>query len=267
MQRSRTWWLATGLAVAACGKGEKNPGIAADSNAVTDSATGAGSMSSESSSSGPQAIVTVLYNQPKDTAKFEQYYRDTHIPLVQAGQKEVGFTKAELTRFRSTLDGKKPTFYRQAELYFNSMDDLKKGVATPAFKKIGDDLKNFATGGLIGMTAMETGDKSDASCPALVTVIYNQPKDSAKFEKYYSDTHLPLVSGNQSEIGFTRADLTRFDANLDGSKPAKYRQAELCFDSMDALKKGLATAGFKKVGGDLPNFATGGLTGLIGEQQ
>jgi hypothetical protein len=30
-----------------------------------------------------------------------------------------------------------------------------------------------------------------------------------------------------------------------------------------ALKKGTATPGFKKVAGDLPNFATGGLDGLI----
>ena len=45
---------------------------------------------------------------------------------------------------------------------------------------------------------------------AIVTVIYNQPKDSAAFESYYSATHLPLVSNNQSEVGFTRADLTRF---------------------------------------------------------
>ena len=30
------------------------------------------------------------------------------------------------------------------------MAALKKGTATPAFKKVGDDLKNFATGGLFG---------------------------------------------------------------------------------------------------------------------
>ena len=98
-------------------------------------------------------------------------------------------------------------------------------------------------------------------------MIYNQPKDSAAFESYYKDHHLPLVGGGQSEIGFTRADLTRFESNLDGSAPVKYRQAELCFNSMDELKKGTATEAFKKVGADLPNFATGGLTGLIGEQQ
>jgi uncharacterized protein (TIGR02118 family) len=74
------------------------------------------------------------------------------------------------------------------------------------------------------------------------------------------------VAGQQ-DIGFVRADLTKFESNLDGSAPAKYRQAELCFPSMDALKKGTATPAFKKVGDDLPKFATGGLSGLIGEQQ
>jgi len=54
-----------------------------------------------------------------------------------------------------------------------------------------------------------------------VTVIYNQPKDAAAFESYYSATHLPLVSGGQAESGFVRADLTKFDSNLDGSGPAE----------------------------------------------
>jgi uncharacterized protein (TIGR02118 family) len=216
---------------------------------------------------GPQAIVTVIYNTPKDTAAFEKYYRETHLPLVSAKQQEIGFTKVELTRFTGTLDGKKPTFYRQAELYFNSLDDAKKGIQTPGFKAVGDDLSKFATGGLTGMVAVETGDKGTAACPALLTVIYNTPKDSGAFESYYSATHLPLVGSGQSEIGFTRADLTRFESNLDGSAPAKYRQAELCFNSMDVLKAGVATPAFKKVSDDLGKFATGGLTALIGEQQ
>ena len=31
------------------------------------------------------------------------------------------------------------------------MDALEKGTTTPAFKKVGDDFKNFATGGLVGL--------------------------------------------------------------------------------------------------------------------
>jgi uncharacterized protein (TIGR02118 family) len=215
---------------------------------------------------GPAAIVTVLYNAPKNAAVFEKYYKDTHIPLVVANKDEIGFQRADLTKFESSLDGKKPAFYRQAELYFESMADLQKGVATPGFKKIADDLGNFATGGLIGMVATTTNEHEAGSgdAGAIVTVIYKAPKDTAAFEKYYADTHLPLVVNSQKEIGFTRAELTRFNANLDGSKPARYRQAELYFPSLDAAKKGIATPGFKKVGDDLANFASGGLDGLIG---
>lgn len=215
---------------------------------------------------GPQAVVTVLYQTPKDTAAFEKYYRETHLPLVSAGQQEIGFTTAELTRFVSALDGKKPAFYRQAELYFKSIEDARKGMATEAFKKVGDDFKNFDTHGLIGMLAGETGEPGTAPCPALVTVIYNTPKDTAAFESYYSATHLPIVGAGQQEIGFVRADLTKFVSNLDGSAPARYRQAELCFPSMEALKSGVGTPAFKKVGDDFPNFVTNGLTALIGAQ-
>jgi len=31
------------------------------------------------------------------------------------------------------------------------MEALKKGTSTAAFKKVGDDFKNFASGGLVGM--------------------------------------------------------------------------------------------------------------------
>ena len=252
--------LAAVLLLAACTSPADKPAASADSTPAAPAATAA--------PAAPQAILTVIYNPPKDAKAFEAYY-PKHLAIVGEGQPEIGFTKAELTKFESTLDGKKPTFYRQAELYFDSMDALKKGIATPAFKKAGDDIANFASGGALVMIATETGDKGSAACPALVTVIYEHPKghEHDAFEKYYNEVHLPLVVANAGEIGFTRADLTKFDGNLDGSQSAKYRQAELCFDSMEALKKGTATPGFKKVADDLPNFATGGLTALVGSQQ
>jgi uncharacterized protein (TIGR02118 family) len=257
--RRISWLLVPALALAsACNTGgEKAAGSpAADSTAEAPV------------SAAPAAIVTVLYNAPKDAAAFEKYYAEKHLPLVVASQDEIGFKRADLTKFESALDGKKPAFYRQAELYFDSMDDLQKGVATPGFKKVADDLNNFASGGLIGMVATATNDHESTSGTgtpaAIVTVIYKAPKDTAAFEKYYSQTHLPLVVQGQPEIGFTHAELTRFNANLDGSKPARYRQAELYFPSMDAAKKGTATPAFKKVGDDLANFASGGLDALIG---
>ena len=212
---------------------------------------------------GPQAIATVLYFPPTDAAAFEAYY-PTHRKLVGEHAAEIGFTKVELTRFTGTLDGTPSPFYRQAELYFPNLEALKQGIGTPGFKKVADDLANFATGGLIALVAEETGSASETACPALVTVIYEQPTDAAAFEAYYP-THLALVGTHQSTIGFTRADLTKFISALDGSAPPKYRQAELCFDSVEARTKGLATPGFGAVGADLANFATGGLVALLGE--
>jgi len=258
MRRLPSWWLVTFALATACGKAEdKAADASADAAPAADAAA---------APAGPGAIVTVIYNAPKDTAAFEKYYREVHLPLVSGSQQEIGFTRADLTRFTSNLDGKKPTYYRQAELYFPSLEAAKKGMATPGFKKVGDDLANFASGGLTGLLAVETSPATEASSGepmAIATVIYKQPKDTAAFEKYYAETHVPLVGANQQEIGFTKAELTKFDSNLDGSPPALYRQAELYFPSMDALKKGTATPGFKKVAGDLPNFATGGLDGLV----
>jgi uncharacterized protein (TIGR02118 family) len=257
MSRRSSWLLVPAFAfAAACSKGGDK---AATPGADTTSAAAP-------ASEEPMAIVTVLYNPPKDTAAFEKYYRETHIPLVVANQKEIGFTRADLTKFTSTADGKKSPYYRQAELYFNSMDDLKKGTATEGFKKVADDLKNFATGGLTGMVATTTNphESSSAEPAAIVTVIYKTPKDVAAFEKYYADHHIPLVVASQAQIGFDRAELTKFDSNLDGSAPARYRQAELYFPSTEALKRGIATPAFKKVAGDLPKFATGGLDALVG---
>jgi uncharacterized protein (TIGR02118 family) len=214
----------------------------------------------------PQAIVTVLYLWPKDTAKFEKYY-PTHLKIVGDHQQEIGFTRAELTKFTSSLQGTKPEFYRQAELYFPSMDALKAGIATPGFKAVGDDFKNFvAPDGLIAMIAQETGDASSTPCPALGTVIYGTPKDAAAFEAYYPK-HLAIVGAEKDSIGFVRADLTKFISNLDGTPPAVYRQAELCFPSMEQLKTGVASAAFARVGNDFGNFVTGGLRGMIGVQQ
>jgi uncharacterized protein (TIGR02118 family) len=251
-------WLVPAFALSACSP-------AADKR--TEGQTGDTAATAAPASAGPMAIVTVLYNTPKDTAAFEKYYSSKHVPLVVASQDEIGFVRADLTKFSSTADGKKPTFYRQAELYFRSMDDLKKGIATPGFKKVADDLPNFATGGLTALiaTATNTHETNASDQPAaIVTVIYKTPKDTAAFEKYYSESHLPLVTSSKNEIGFQRAELTKFDSNLDGSSPARYRQAELYFPSMDALKKGTATPAFKKVAGDLPKFATNGFDALIG---
>ena len=99
-----------------------------------------------------------------------------------------------------------------------------------------------------------------------VIVLYNQPKDPAAFEKYYAEAHVPLFASHAQEIGVTRVELVKFTATIDGKVPTLYREADLRFESREALDKGVATPGFKAVAADLANFATGGVTVLIGQK-
>ncbi|OLB14549.1 MAG: hypothetical protein AUH07_04635 [Gemmatimonadetes bacterium 13_2_20CM_70_9] len=78
-----------------------------------------------------QWAVIVLYNQPKDTAAFEKYYAEKHVPLFAAHAQEIGVTRAELVKFAVTIDGKAPTLYREADIRFASRDALERGIATP----------------------------------------------------------------------------------------------------------------------------------------
>ena len=105
-----------------------------------------------------------------------------------------------------------------------------------------------------------------AAVPWAVMVLYNQPKDTAAFEKYYAEKHVPLFASHAQEIGVTRVELVRFAPGADGKPAAIYREADLRWDSKEARDKGMATAGFKAVAADLPTFATGGFTVLLGQK-
>ncbi len=89
--------------------------------------------------------LTVLYGHPVDPAAFEAYYSKTHMPLVA---KIHGIVKAETTKFFPEADGSKPAFYRLAELYFNSPEELQKAMGSPEGIATSADLANFASGGV-----------------------------------------------------------------------------------------------------------------------
>lgn len=137
------------LLAAACSK-------PADQTAGGESAAATPAAAPAAPAPDSRAMFTVMYNTPKDTAAFEKYYAETHIPLVGANQQEIGFTRAELIRFAPGADGKAPAHYRQAILWFDSMEAMQKGTATPAFKKVADDLANFATGGFMALSGAKT---------------------------------------------------------------------------------------------------------------
>jgi uncharacterized protein (TIGR02118 family) len=99
-----------------------------------------------------------------------------------------------------------------------------------------------------------------------LVVLYNQPKDTAAFEKYYAETHVPLFASHAQEIGVTHVELIKFAPGADGKPAPVYREADLRWDSKEAMDKGVATPGFKAAAADLPAFATGGFTVLSGRK-
>jgi uncharacterized protein (TIGR02118 family) len=100
----------------------------------------------------------------------------------------------------------------------------------------------------------------------VVVARYNQPRDTAAFETYYRETQSPLFFSHAQEIGFTRVELIKFAPGADGEPAPVYREADVRWDSQEAMDKGVATPGFKVSAADLPNFATGGYTVLVGRK-
>ena len=122
-------------------------------------------------------------------------------------------------------------------------------MATPGFKAVGDDLAKFATGGFARHGGGGDRRQGHGGLPGARDGHLQHAEGLAPRSRSTTRRRTCRWSAaGQAEIGFTRADLTRFDSNLDGSAPAKYRQAELCFNSMDELKKGTAHAGVQEGG-------------------
>jgi uncharacterized protein (TIGR02118 family) len=94
-----------------------------------------------------------------------------------------------------------------------------------------------------------------------VTVLYGAPEDPQAFERYYAETHLPIAAKMK---GATRFELTRFGPGPDGSAPAFYRMAEFYFPDQATLQATLGSPEGQATTADLANFATGGVTFLLG---
>lgn len=94
-----------------------------------------------------------------------------------------------------------------------------------------------------------------------VTVLYGHPSSPESFETYYSETHLPLAAKTQ---GISKLELTKFVANPDESAPAYYRMAELYFTGPGEMQQALSSPEGKAMAADLANFASGGVTIIMG---
>ena len=113
---------------------------------------------------------------------------------------------------------------------------------------------------VLGSTTFGTVAKAQSYGIMKLTVLYVQPKSAEDFEKYYFGTHMPLFTAVK---GIPRSELAKGMPKADGSPPAFYRIFEAWFDSPEQMAAVMSTPEWKKVGADLPNFASGGVTVLI----
>ena len=84
----------------------------------------------------------VQYGRPTDPAAFDQYYRETHIPL---GRKIPGVIRFEIGRPTALDDREAP--YLVATLDFESAEALMAGLQSPEGAAAAGDVPNFASGG------------------------------------------------------------------------------------------------------------------------
>ncbi len=88
--------------------------------------------------------LTVLYGQPKDPAAFEHYYLNTHTALAL---KVKGVRRFEIAKVVGTADGSPSPYYRIADLYFDSAEQMQQSLGSQEGQAAAADIANFASGG------------------------------------------------------------------------------------------------------------------------
>ena len=89
--------------------------------------------------------VVVIYPYPTDPDAFEEVYVNDHVPMAK--EKIKGMTKFVATKIVGTPDGRKPPFYRIAELHFGSVEALKESLSSPGAGQAIQHAISISTGG------------------------------------------------------------------------------------------------------------------------
>ncbi|HEU0009944.1 MAG TPA: EthD family reductase [Verrucomicrobiae bacterium] len=86
----------------------------------------------------------VLYGQPKDTAAFDKYYREVHIPIARRMH---GLKKWTVGKVTGTPDDEPSPYYYLVDLYMESREDFDELLRSPEGQAAVADVPNYATGG------------------------------------------------------------------------------------------------------------------------
>ncbi len=95
-----------------------------------------------------------------------------------------------------------------------------------------------------------------------LTVLYGHPQDPTAFDRYYREAHASLAKKIPGLKGFTSTKPTSLAPQ---EQSPYYLIANLYFEHMGTLQVGLQSPEGQAAAGDLPNFATGGTTLVVGE--
>ncbi len=92
--------------------------------------------------------LTVLYGHPDDPDAFEDYYANTHMPMVREIPDLLRYEAAKAVATPDgSEDGSAPPYYRTFEGYFEDVGRLQSGMSSSEGQAASADIPNFATGG------------------------------------------------------------------------------------------------------------------------
>jgi uncharacterized protein (TIGR02118 family) len=90
---------------------------------------------------------------------------------------------------------------------------------------------------------------------AEVVVTYKTPKDTAAFDKYYAETHIPQA---KKMPGLRKYQVSKGPVATPAGPSGIHLIATLTFDSMAAIGAAFGSAEGKATAADVPKFASGG---------
>ena len=85
--------------------------------------------------------MVVIYNTPADVEAFEKHYFETHIPLAK---KIPGLRKYEISKGPVTAIAGQKGVFLIGTVYFDDLDALKKGFASPEGQAAATDRRLYA---------------------------------------------------------------------------------------------------------------------------
>jgi uncharacterized protein (TIGR02118 family) len=91
---------------------------------------------------GVKAVM--IYPRPQDEQAFERAYLEEHVPLAETKLK--GLTRLVLTKVTGSPQGRIAA-YRIAEVYFSSMDELRRIMESDGGQEVIAHAQNISSGG------------------------------------------------------------------------------------------------------------------------